>query len=98
MEDIYIYTHRCVHICLDLQRDIDMLTWVNTKSAFNVSYSRETSRMLGCLAPESPFALLATRWWVQGPLLPWGWGSETALQLNFSQGYQVLTYNVPRIL
>lgn len=56
----HIYTHRCVHICLDLQRDIDMLTWVNAERAFNVSYSRETSRMLGCLAPESHFALLAS--------------------------------------
>ena len=73
-----------------------MHTWINTKKAFNISYSKETRRMLGYLAPESHLVSVAVSGLGQGLLLP-GVG-EVRLQLSFSQGYQVLADNGPRSL
>lgn len=69
-------------MCLDLHKDIDVHTWINTKKAVH--------RMLGSLAPESLFSLLALSWLGQGLLLSPGRDGESALQLNFPQDYRLL--------
>lgn len=66
---------------------------INTKKDFKISYSRGASRKLGYLVPGSYLASLAVSGLSQGQLLL-GAG-VVRLQLNFSQGYQVLADNGP---
>lgn len=89
---MHIYTHWYTqHQCHHLHRDTNMYAGMNTKKAFKISYSRGTGRKLGYLVPGSYLASLAVSGLSQGWLLL-GAG-VVRLQLNFSQGYQVLTDN-----
>ena len=96
-ERMHIYTHWYTHHqCQHLHRDTNTHAGINTKKAFKISYSRGTGRKLGYLVPVPYLVSLAVSGLSQGLLLL-GVG-VVRLQLNFSQGYQVLADNGPRNL